>query len=143
VTSGYSFVSETIKKQKVMKTIKLTFTMALALMAGIAFAQFPQSSSPDSACYVENNLRAAIYKGNPDYVHVKVAKKSGDKVKFRVKDENKTLYSQNYKKFARVDVQYDIKNLPLGSYTFEIVQGKEVVFSQVIEKNNEEAISKR
>jgi len=126
-----------------MKTIQLTFTFALALLAGSLFAQFPQSSSPDSCCYVENDLRAAIYEGNPDYIHVKVAKLSGDKVKIRVKDENKTLYAQNYKKYSRVDVQYDIKDLPLGSYTFEILQGKEVVFSKVINKNNSEALSKR
>lgn len=127
-----------------MKTIKITFTFALALLAGITFAQFPQSSSPDSCCYVEDDLRAAIFEGNPDYVHVKVAKKIGDKVKIRVKGENKTLYSQNYKKYARVDVQYDMRELPLGSYTFEILQANEVVYSRVISKNNgETALSQR
>lgn len=126
-----------------MKTLKLTFTVALALIAGIAFAQFPQTSSPDSCCYVEEDLRAAIYEGNPDYIHVKVAKKLGDKVKIRVKDENKTLYAQNYRKFARVDVQYDIREFPAGNYTFEILQGKEVVYSRVINKNNSEALSQR
>jgi hypothetical protein len=126
-----------------MKTIKLTFTFAIILMAGIAFAQFPQSSSPDSCSYVEEDLRAAIFEGNPDFVHVKVAKKLGDKVKIRVKDENKTLYAQNYKKYARVNVQYDIREFPEGSYTFEILQGKEVVYSKVIEKKNSEALSQR
>lgn len=126
-----------------MKTIKLTLTFALALIAGISFAQFPQSSSPDSSCYVKDDLRAAIYKGNPDFVHVKVAKKLGDKVKIRVKDENKTLYAQNYKRYGRVDAQYDIKGLPAGSYTFEIVKGREVVYSRVIDKNKQQALSQR
>jgi len=125
-----------------MKTI--TLTIVLALMASLSFAQFPQSSSPDSNCYVEEDLRAAIYEGNPDFIHVKVAKKSGDKVKIRVKSDNKTLYAQNYKKFSRVDVQYNINEFPEGSYTFEILQGKEVVYSKVIEKNNSsEALSQR
>lgn len=124
-----------------MKTI--TFTLILVLITGISFAQFPQSSSPDSCCYVEDDLRAAIFEGNPDYIHVKVAKKPGDKVKIRVKDKNKTLYAQNYKKYARVDVQYDIREFPTGTYTFEIVQGKEVVFSKIIDKDNREALSQR
>jgi hypothetical protein len=125
-----------------MKTI--TLTIVLALIASLSFAQFPQSSSPDSSCYVEEDLRAAIYEGNPDYIHVKVAKKSGDKVKIRVRNDNKTLYAQNYKKFSRVDVQYDINAFPEGSYTFEILQGKEVVYSKVIDKNNNsEALSQR
>ncbi len=125
-----------------MKTI--TLTIVLALIASLSFAQFPQSSSPDSSCFVKEDLRAAIYEGNPDYIHVKVAKKLGDKVKIRVKNTSKTLYAQNYKKFSRVNVQYNINEFPEGSYTFEILQGKEVVYSRVIEKNNSsEALSQR
>jgi hypothetical protein len=126
-----------------MKTLSITRTFVLALVANISFAQFPQSSSPDSCEYKETNLRAAIFEGNPDFVHVKVAKELGDKVKIRVKGENKTLYSQNFKKYRRVDVQYDIREFPIGSYTFELIKGKEVVFSKVIEKGNTEALAKQ
>lgn len=126
-----------------MKTLKLTLTLALALLAGISFAQFPQSGSPDSCYYEETDLRAAIFKGNPDFVHVKVAKNLGDKVKIRVKRDNKTLYIQSYKRYVRVDMQYDIREFPSGSYTFEIVKGKDVVYSKVIDKNNNEAYTLR
>jgi hypothetical protein len=119
-----------------MKTI--TLTIVLALVATLSFAQFPQSTSPDSCCYETADLRAAIYQGNPDFIHVKVAKMSGDKIKFRVKDGAKTLYSKNYKKYARVDVQYDIKDLPVGAYTFEILKGSEVVYSRVIDKSQDQ-----
>lgn len=126
-----------------MKTFTFALAFALVLIAGISYAQFPQSSSPDSCCYVEDDLRAAIFEGNPDYIHVKVAKKAGEKVKVRVKNKNKTLYAQNYKKYARVDVQYDIREFPTGSYTFEIIQGKEVVFSKQITKDSLNVLSKR
>ncbi len=124
-----------------MKTI--TLTIVLALIATISFAQFPQSSSPDSSCFTNDDLRAAIYMETPSYVKVKVAKRIGDKVKIRVKENNKVIYTQNYKSWALVNVQYDIRQFPEGEYTFEILQNKEVVFSQVIENNNSEVLSLR
>lgn len=117
-----------------MKSIALTF--ALALIATFSFAQFPQTKSPDSCCYVAQDLRAAVFMNSNSLVNVKIAKKMGDKVKIRIKEDNKLLYSQNYKSYELVDLQYDIRQFPEGEYTFEIVQGKEVVFTQTIELNS-------
>lgn len=114
----------------------------MALIATLSFAQFPQSSSPDSCCYQDESLRAAIYMETPTYVNVKVAKIIGDKVKIRVKEGNEVLFTQNYKSWARVDIQYDISQFPEGEYTFELIQNKEVVFTQVI-NNTSEALSLR
>lgn len=124
-----------------MKT--LTLTIVLALIATLSFAQFPQSSSPDSCCYEADDLRASIYLGSPEMVYVKVAKKIGDKVKIRVKENHKVLYQKNYKKWALVDVKYDISHFPVGEYTFEIIQNKEVIYSQTIHNTNDEALSIR
>ncbi len=114
-----------------MKSIVLTF--ALALIASLSFAQFPQTQSPDSCCYVANDLRASIFSANDALVNVKVAKKAGDKVKIRVKEDNKVLYTKNYKSYELVDLQYDISQFPEGNYTFELVQNNRVVFSKIIE----------
>jgi len=108
-----------------MKSIVLTFT--LAIIASFSFAQFPQTQSPDSCCYVANDLRASIFAGTDALVNVKVAKKAGDKVKIRVKEDNKVLYSKNYKSYELVDLQYDISQFPEGRYTFELVQNNRVV----------------
>lgn len=119
------------QKIEIMKSIVLTF--ALALIASFSFAQFPQSKSPDSCCYVANDLRAAIFMTNNSLINVKVAKKMGDKVKIRIKENNKPLYIKSYNKYEWVDLQYDISQFPEGKFTFEIVQNKEVVYTQTID----------
>ena len=124
-----------------MKT--LTLTIVLALIATFSYAQFPQSSSPDSCCYNAEDLRAAIYLGSPEMVFVKMAKKVGDKVKLRVKENNQVLYQKNYKKWALVNVKYNVSEFPEGAYVFEIIQNKEVVYSHTIQIRNDETLSLR
>jgi hypothetical protein len=124
-----------------MKT--LTLTIVLAFIATFSYAQFPQSSSPDSCCYTAEDLRASIYLGSPEMVYVKVAKKIGDKVKIRVMENHKVLFQKNYRKWALVDAKYNISQFPDGEYTFEIIQDKKVVFSQTIHNTEIEALSAR
>ncbi len=57
----------------------------------------------------------------------------GDKVKIRIKENNKPLYIKSYNKYEWVDLQYDISRFPEGKFTFEIVQNKEVVYTQTID----------
>ncbi|MDP2721206.1 MAG: hypothetical protein Q8O72_00500 [Bacteroidales bacterium] len=116
-----------------MKSIFLT--LSLALIATFSYAQFPQKKTPDTCCYVAPELRVAIFTDNNAIVNVKVAKNPGDKVKIKVLENNKVLYQKIYKSWALVDVKYDISQFPKGQYTFEIVQDKEVVFSQIIHVN--------
>ena len=112
-----------------MKSIALT--LAAVLFATLSFAQFHQSQSPDSCCYLADDLRAAVYMYQSDKVNVQVAKLLGDKVKIRVKDNNEILYTKSYKAYERFDLAYDISQFPAGDYTFEIIQNKNVVLSQV------------
>ena len=112
-----------------MKSIALT--LAAVLFATLSFAQFPQSQSPDSCCYLADDLRPAVYMDQSDKVNVQVAKLLGDKVKIRVKDNNEILYTKSYKAYERVDLAYDISQFHTGDYTFEIIQNKNVVLSQV------------
>ena len=50
-----------------MKALVLTLT--LTVLAAFTFAQFPQSQAPDSCCYVADDLRVAIFKGNDSYIN--------------------------------------------------------------------------
>lgn len=117
-----------------MKTIILTLT--LTVLATFAYAQFPQSLSPDSCCYVADDLRVSIYKDNDSFVNVKIAKIPGELVKIRVKENNKVLYLKRIKKWAITDLKYDISQFPLGTYTFEIIKDKEVVYSKIVERED-------
>ena len=112
----------------------LILTLALTVLSIFSFAQFPQSDIPDSCCYVANDIRVAIFKGNNSHVNVKVAKIPDELIKIRVKEDGKVLYQQRIKKHAITDLKYDISQFPNGTYIFEIVKDKEVVFSKTIEK---------
>lgn len=126
-----------------MKTLVLT--LALTVLTILAFAQFPQSQAPDSCCYVADDLRVAIFNDNDSLVNVKIAKIPGELVKVRAKENNKVLYQRRIKKWAIANLQYDICQFPNGTYVFEIVKDKEVVFSKTIERGkpvNNYALSK-
>ncbi len=124
-----------------MKTF--TLTLAMAFIATLSFAQFSKAQRPDSCCYKAEDLRASIYMSSPNMVNVEVAKEIGDKVIIRVKENQKILYRKSYKSWALVDAKYDISKFPKGEYSFEIVQDKKVVFKQVINNTNEQALSAR
>jgi len=115
-----------------MKTIILT--LALTVIATLGFAQFPQSTSPDSCCYVADDLRVAIFQDNDSFINVKIAKIPGDLIKIRVSENNKVLYQRRVKKHAITDLQYDINQFPIGTYSFEIIKDNEVVYTKMIEQ---------
>ncbi|MDP2722276.1 MAG: hypothetical protein Q8O72_05940 [Bacteroidales bacterium] len=113
-----------------MKSIILT--IALAVITAFSIAQPAPKSNTGSYSYITNDLKASIGMNNPSMVAVKVAKVPGEKVKIRVKGNHEVLYQKSYKNYATVDMSYDISELPIGEYTFELVKGNEVVYSQTI-----------
>lgn len=118
-----------------MKTIVLTF--ALIFLISLTFAQFPQSESPDSCCYVAKDLRVAIFMDNDSIINIKLAKKPGEVVKVKVKEDNKLLYQRRIKSHEIANLRYDISQFPDGEYEFEIVKDNQVVFTKTIEKASE------
>jgi ribosomal protein L24E len=115
-----------------MKTIILTF--ALAIITSLTFAQFPQSDSPDSCCYVTKDLRVAIFMDSDSIVNIKMAKNPGEVIKIKVMEDNKLLYQRRIKSHEIANLKYDISQFPNGKYEFEIIKDKEVVFTKTIEK---------
>lgn len=116
-----------------MKTLILT--IALTTIAALGMAQFPQSSASKSDCYVSKTLRAAIINNNDCTVDVKLAKLPNEVVKIRITDDNKDgniLYQKRIKSHEVVNLSYDVKKFPKGTYTFEIVENKKTVFTKTI-----------
>ncbi len=112
-----------------------SFILSIALVAitTFSFAQNARDITSQADDYISNDLRASISLDNNALVNVKVAKIRGDKVKIRVKENNKVLYQNSYRPYALVDIQYDISQFPAGKYTFEIIKNKEVVYSNIID----------
>jgi hypothetical protein len=115
-----------------MKTLILT--LALTILATYSFAQYPQAEVPDSCCYIADDIRVAIFMGNKSNVNVKIAKIPGELIKIRIKEDGKIIYQLRVKKHAITNLKYDINQFPNGSYVFEIVKDKNVIYSTVIEK---------
>ncbi len=114
----------------------LLITIVFTVIAATSVAQFPQSTSPDSCCYIAKDLRAAIIDKRNSFVDVKIAKLPGQVVKIRVKDKNEILYVKRVKSHEIVDLQYDISQFPEGIYTFEILQKNKVVYAKNIDHSN-------
>ena len=118
-----------------MKTIILT--TALVVITTLSFAQFPQENLPDSCCYLANDLRVVIFQNNDSTVTLKMAKKPGDLIKIRIKEEDsKLLHQRRVKSYASARIVYDLHEFPEGDYTFEIVKDKKVVYSKSVTRTN-------
>jgi ribosomal protein S6 len=115
-----------------MKTLALT--LALVIVSSFGFAQFPQTSSPDSCCFVSEDLRVAIFMDDDSFINVKMAKVAGELVKIVVKQDNKVLHQKRVKRWEVADLKYNIKDFPKGDYVFEIVKNNEVVYSRSAEE---------
>lgn len=113
-----------------MKT--LVITLVLSFITSLSFAQFPQSDSPDSCCYISDDLRVAIFMDQEPLVNVKIAKHPGELIKVRVKENNKILYLDRIKSHEIVNLKYDISQFPKGDYVFEVIKDKKVVFTQTV-----------
>lgn len=114
----------------------LTLTLAFTIISVLSFAQFPQSKSPDSCCYVSKELRASIFMDENSMVNVKIAKIPGELIKIRVKENDKVLYQKRVKSYAIADIKFNVDQFPEGNYVVEIVKDKEVVYSSEIKKGN-------
>jgi|GEM_PF-2168663 len=118
-----------------MKTLIITLT--LSILASFSYAQFPQSSTDDSCCYITKELRAAIIDKDGSFVDVKIAKLPGEVVKIRVKDGNEIIHQTRVKKEEVVDLKFDLAQYPEGKYTFEILRKNDMVYSKEIEFSND------
>ncbi len=118
-----------------MKTIVLT--TVLVVLSALSFAQFPQENTPDSCCYIADDLRVVIFQNNDSTVTLKMAKNPDELVKIRIKEDGtKLIHNRRVKSYAAANLVYDLHQFPEGDYVFEIVKDKEVVYSKTVSRTN-------
>ncbi|HPE57892.1 MAG TPA: hypothetical protein PK904_15905, partial [Bacteroidales bacterium] len=83
------------------------------------------------------DVTVAMYPNSGDAVTMILSKTPETKIKLVVKSDNdEVLYQKQFKKIDNTRVKYDISEFPSGEYTFEVVQGKDVLYSQKFSKRD-------
>ena len=116
-----------------MKTLILT--AALVVSTTLSFSQ--ESFVLPSNEFAKNteDVSVAMYPNSADAITLILAKSSESVVKLRVKSESdRVLYQKRFKKADNARIKYDISEFPSGEYTFELIKGKDVLYSQKFSK---------
>jgi hypothetical protein len=116
-----------------MKTLILT--TALVVLATLSFSQDEMKSASNEFVLNSENVAVAMYPNNSDAITMILSKSPDAVIKLRVKSESdRVLYQKKFKKVDNARVKYDISEFPSGDYTFEVVNGKDVLYSQKFSK---------
>ena len=112
-----------------MKTLVLT--AALVVLTVATYAQNENSVKSNDYVLSTDEISIAFYPNSSDEVTMILSKDEGQKVKVRITDSNDmTLYSKKYGKENNARVKYDVSKFPAGEYTFEVIEGNEVLFTK-------------
>jgi flagellar hook assembly protein FlgD len=115
-----------------MKTLILT--TALVVLTATSFAQ-KVSENGQELKTDDSKVKVAMYSNVSDEVTFIVKKQPEDKLNLKIRDESGFLvYVKRLGKPEIRKITFDIKSLPEGKYTFELVKGKEVVYTNSISK---------
>ncbi|MBN2173821.1 MAG: DUF3244 domain-containing protein [Bacteroidales bacterium] len=116
-----------------MKTLVLT--TALVVLTTITFAQSNNASVNQTKTETAENVVCNLYPSADNQVTLILSKADGEKVDVRLKDdEGSLLYNDRIKKSNKNKITYDITELPKGTYTFEVLKDREVVYSKEVRK---------
>jgi hypothetical protein len=118
-----------------MKTLILT--AALVVLATASFSQEATSAMSNEFVMTSDDLSVAFYPNSTDAVTMIMTKDDNKKVKVRVSDSNdKVLYEKSYSKISHTKVKYDVSAFPSGEYIFEVLNGKEVLYTKNFTKRD-------
>jgi len=116
-----------------MKTLILT--TALVVLTTILFAQNNETKKENQLVLNTKDVKASIFPNSNDMVTLILEKKPGELVTVKVKDEDgKVLYTKRMKKVDTTKTKFDIQKFPAGTYTFELVHDREVLYTKTINK---------
>jgi len=117
-----------------MKTLVLT--AALAVLTAVTFSQ--NNSEKSNELKSESaKVKVAMYSNVSDQVTFIVVKEPEDKLNLKIKDEKGSLvYEKSLRKPESRKITFDLKSLPSGEYTFELVKGKDVLYSNSVSKGS-------
>ena len=115
-----------------MKTLILT--IALVVLAVALFAQKVSENRQEMKSEVVK-VQVAMYSNVSDQVTFIVMKQTEDKLNLKIKEEDGSLvYEKRLRRPENRKITFDIKSLPEGKYTFELVKGKEVLYKNSFSK---------
>ncbi len=115
-----------------MKTLILA--TALVVLTAVSFAQKNTESGREMKSDL-SKVKVAMYSNVTDLVNFIVVKEPKVKLNLKIKDESGSLvYMKRLRRPENRKITFDISSLPEGKYTFELVKGKEVVYSNSISK---------
>jgi flagellar hook assembly protein FlgD len=118
-----------------MKTFVLT--AALVVLTAASFAQKVSENGQELKTDV-TKVKVAMYSNVSDEVTFILVKEPEDKLNLKIKDEKGSLvYEKRLRKPENRKITFDIKSLPEGKYTFELLKNREVVYSNSILKGSE------
>ncbi len=116
-----------------MKTLILT--AALVVLTTATFSQSEPSAIPNDFVMAGDEISVVFYPNSSQAVTMILSKEEGQTVKVRVTDSNeKVLYTKRFGKVNKAMVKYDVSNFPSGEYTFELLSGKDVLYSKKFTK---------
>lgn len=117
-----------------MKTLVLT--TALVVLTTASFAQSEIENKENQLVLNTEDVKASIFPNSNDMVTLILEKKPGEVVTIKIKEENgKLVYQKKIKKVDSTKIKFDIRELPDGEYTFELVKDKQVLYSKKINKS--------
>ena len=117
-----------------MKTLVLT--AILVVLTTASFAQSEIENKENQLVLNTEDVKASIFPNSNDMVTLILEKKPGEVVTIKIKEENgKLVYQKKIKKVDSTKIKFDIRELPDGEYTFELVKDKQVLYSKKINKS--------
>ena len=118
-----------------MKTLILT--AALVVLTAATFAQKATENGKEMKS-VDPNVKVAMFSTSTDQVTFIVMKQPDDKLNLKIKDESGSMvYEKRLRKPENSKITFDLRNLPEGIYSFELVKGREVLYSNSLSKGSE------
>ena len=118
-----------------MKTLILT--TAMVVLATLSFSQNESKVESNEFVKSDDGVTIVMYPNSGDAVTMILSKTPESKVKLQVKSSaDEILYSKKFNKTDKARVKYDISEFPSGDYTFEVVKGKDVLYSQKFSKRD-------
>ncbi len=117
-----------------MKTLVLT--AALVVLTAASFSQKVSENGKELKAN-DSKVKVAMYSNVSDQVTFIVVKEPEDKLNLKIKDEKGSLvYEKSLRKPESRKITFDLKSLPSGEYTFELVKGKDVLYSNSVSKGS-------
>jgi hypothetical protein len=119
-----------------MKTIaiKLTAVMMILTVSVFAAGNFGGTKPGEN----KNSTRAGVYPVAKDMVEIRVVKPAEDVVNLDVYDEaGKKVYKTSLSNGMNIRISHDIKEFPVGLYTYKISEDGKLIHTSLILKTKE------